>query len=706
VTWDFFPLLGVRAERGRFFGEEDDRVDAPGTAVVSHEYWRAALGADPGVLGRTLEITGEPYTIVGVAPPGFTGVDLAPVDVWLPLLAAGVRLSGCGWVDSRRWYCMSAVVRIAPGADVAAARDEATALLVNGRRQGIQAGEYAAKEDMYPGDARVALDPLIAARGPEASAESKVARWLGGVSVVVLLIACANVANLLLARGTRRRREIAVRLALGVGRTRLVGVIVVESLALALLGAVAAVALAHWGGDVVRRALLPGVLFPDPAFGGRALLFTLGAAVVAGLFAGVVPALQATRAVLAGDLSMGAGTTSGRRSRTRALLTVAQAGLSVVLLVGAGLFVRSVSAVRSLDLGLDVDRLLIATLEFRTRGSGFLGMEDPERNEVYASAMERLRGSPDVEAVAGTSSPFQWGTGARLRVPGRDSLPRLPGGGPYVQDVTPSYLTTVGLRVLRGRDLSPSDGPGAERVALISETMSRTLWPDEEPLGQCLLVGDTEECTTVVGVVEDASRGQIREDPYMTYYLPLAQREGRTLQGLYIRTTGDPERTAAALAPVLRGMDPRVRFATVRSLREQIDPQTRSWTLGATMFSVFGLLALLVAAVGLYGVLAFDVAQRTRELGIRTALGAERTRLLRSVVLDGVRLALVGVALGLGVALAAAPRVGALLFEVSPRDPVVLSVVATTLVAVALLAALVPALRATRVDPVTALRTE
>jgi len=704
ATWTFFPLLGVRAERGRFFGESEDRVGATPTAVVSDEYWRSKMAADPDVLGKTLELGGHAYSIVGVAPPGFTGVDLKAVDVWLPLVTAGVLKYGDSWLHNRGFYWLNAVARLAPGADVEAAAAEATAAHVNGRREDIAKGNY-------PKDARIALDPLITARGPEASGESKVARWLGGVSLLVLLIACANVANLLLARGTRRRREVAVRLALGVGRARLVATMVMESLLLSLVGGGVALLFANWGGVVIRRTLLPGVFFPGSAVSGRILVFILVAAVVAGLLAGLGPAFQSTRADVSGDLAMGAGTGSGRRSWARATLTVVQAALSVVLLVGAGLFVRSVSAVHHIDLGLDVDHLVTARIEFETQAIQLFDAQGAqEQNQVYREAMERLAKVPGVAAVAGTSSPFGWASATRLEVPGLDSIPDLPGAGPYYQYVTPGYFRTVGLKVTRGRAFKGADDDGAELVATVSERMARTLWPHEDPLGKCLLIGGTEKgakkCTTVVGVVEDAAREGIRDAAFMAYYMPLAQRANERINGLYVRTSGDPTRLAARVAPVLRGLDPRIRYASVAPLQDELDPQERSWTLGATMFTVFGLLALLVAAVGLYGVLAFDVAQRTRELGIRTALGAERARLLRGVVLDGLRMATLGIVIGLGIALVAAPYVGDLLFEVSPRDPDVFVGVAAALVLVALVASFVPGVRATRVDPMVALRTE
>jgi predicted permease len=699
VGYEFFPLLGARPTLGRFYGAEEDREGVERTAVISHEYWRRAFGGSPMVLGNTLEITGRPYTIIGVAPRGFTGVDLAPVDVWLPLR---VTNTGDERYQNRLTNWISAVVRLAEDAQPAAAEERATALHHAGRQQLIERGTY---------QARVALDPLIQARGPGASAESKVARWLGGVSLIVLLIVCANVANLLLARGTRRRREVSMRLALGAERMRVVAELVGEALVLTLFGGGLALLLAIWGAGALREVLLPEVAFPGPAVDSRLLLFTAIAAIVAGFASALGPAIQSTRVDLARDLTGSAGS-SLRRSPTRALLTAGQAALAAVLLVGAGLFVKSVSEVHRLDLGLDVDQLALVRLEVgqtvRTRA---------ELAELYTRAIERLHDVPGVLSAAGTSTVFESASATRMRVPGWDSLPQLPGGGPYYQYVTDGYFSTVGLRIVQGRVLSERDGPGDAKVAVVSETMSRTLWPEGNVLGQCLYLDGQApppvpgeppppvECRPVVGVVEDASRGSLEEDAYMAYYLPSAQgSEG--IGGVYIRTAGSPRDIAGAAAAALRSLDPSIRFATVRPLRDILDPQARSWTLGAWMFTTFGALALVVAAIGLYSVLAFDVAQSTREIGIRSALGAERRRLLVSVLLRGLGMVVTGVAVGLAITWAAAPYVSDLLFHVSPRDPVVLAVATASLLAVALAASLLPGLRATRIDAMAALRQE
>lgn len=687
---ELFPLLGVAASLGRFYTSDEEAIGAPLTAVLGYEYWRRAYGASRDVLGRTVEVGGRPFTIIGVAPEGFTGVDLSRVDLWLPLEATQAAEQGEAWVDLRTWWWMRSVARLKRDVSIEAAEAEATRLHHNGRRELIE-------EERYSSRSALVLGSVIAARGPLAPGEAQVSRWLVGVSLIVLLIACANVANLLMARATRRRTEIGVRFALGASRWRIVGHTIAESVVLAAGGGALALAIAHRGGGVVRSVLLPGVHFAGSAMSLRLLAFTTAVAVVAGVLAGAAPALQGGRLDLARDLRDGVRGSSGHSSRLRSLLTVAQAAMSVVLLVGAGLFVRSLSEIRSLDLGLDVDRVLLAELEVTG---------DTERNALYADASRRVAALPGVESAAATAVQFGSAYSTRLAAEGVDSIPQLEGGGPYHYSVDPTYFRTVGLEVVRGRGFTRADGPDAAPVTVVSATMADQLWPDGDPIGRCLLIGsEPDGCTTVVGVAEDAALGGLQDAPFMAYYLPMEQSE-RTHNGLYVRATGDAEELTAEVARLLGSFSPAVRFAHVRTLREIIDPQARAWTLGATMFTVFGVLALILAAIGLYSVLAFDVAQRTREIGIRTTLGAEKARLLSSVVGRGARLALTGVLLGTAVAYLAAPRIGELLFGVSPRDPVTMLAVGAILCAVGLAASLMPALRATRVDPMVALRSE
>lgn len=380
--------------------------------------------------------------------------------------------------------------------------------------------------------------------------------------------------------------------------------------------------------------------------------------------------------------------------------------MSVVLLVGAGLFVTSLARVNGLDLGFDTDRVLLARLEVGTSG-GFDDRDGAGRsNDLYAEAVRLVRNAPGVESVAATSIPFRMSYAEYLRVPGLDSIPRLPGGGPYVYPVTGGYFETVGLSILHGRSIAKTDVDAEADVAVVSQTMARTLWPNADPLGQCIVIARDRPCVTIVGVAEDAARNGFTDDPFMAYYIPPHLATGEPLRGLYVRSATSAGDIRDEVSTLLRSFSPEVRYAIVSPLRALLDPQAQSWKLGATMFTIFGLLALVLAVIGLYGVLAFDVAQRTRELGIRTALGARRGHLLRSVVIRGLAIGSGGVALGLLISYVAAPYARDLLFEVSPREPLILGGVAIMLLTVATLASLGPGLRATRVDPMSALKTD
>ncbi len=705
ASHDFFTLLGVGPALGRFPSPEDDEVEAAPTAVLDWDFWQRSFGGTPDVLGTSIEIDGVAYTVIGVTPRGFTGVDMSRVDVWIPLVPYGMLQWGrYDFHESRGFWWMRLIVRAEDDARLAAAEEATTALHRNARQEEIETGRY-------DPDARIVTAPLIAARGPLASDESRVALWLSGVALLVLLIACANVANLLLARGEQRRREEAVRLSLGISRAGLLRGAMLEALILAGAGGVLALGLAHWGAVVIRDTLMPDVYWAGSAVDARLAGFMAGVAMVAGLVAGIGPALRSARADVAVQLQNGGRGNAGRRSRLRNGLAVAQVALSVVLLVGAGLFVRSLAEVRGLDLGVDVDRLAVVRLEVDGTASMFGQETEEERvanTALYEEATRIAREADGVASVSLTMSPFGWAFSAGIRVPGLDSIPDLPGGGPYYVGADEHYLSTLGIEVLRGRGLEAADRAEGTHVAVISETMARTLWPREDALGKCFYHGEEEDtpCTTVVGVAEDVTRGSLQEEAHMAYYVPLTV-DGPAPRGMYVRTTSDDAAAvASALARPLRSFSPRVRYASVETLRDALDPQARAWSLGATLFSAFGVLALLVAVVGLYSLLAFDVADRTRELGIRSALGASKQGLLRGVVVRGVGLAVAGVALGSTVALWLAPRVEDLLFGVAARDPLVLTTVAVVLVGAGALASWVPGMRATSVDPMEALRSE
>ncbi|MGH7475580.1 MAG: ADOP family duplicated permease [Longimicrobiales bacterium] len=698
VTGNFFSLLGVQPARGRFFTPEEERLGGPELVVVGHGYWQRRLGGDPDVIGETLDFGQGPYTIVGVAPRNFTGVDLRHQDLWLPMAGTREKEAGTNWVTRRSWYWLEVVGRTRPAATPELVAEQATAVHRAGRAEAIASDDYDA-------NARVIAAPLIAARGPLASEESAVAKWLSGVSLLVLLIACANVANLLLARALRERREVTVRMALGISRGRLLAQTLTESLTLALLGGLAAIAVTYWGGAAMRTLLLPDVAWGDSALERRVLFAILGLSLLAGLISGIVPSLQSLRRDLLEALRSSGRSVTTPISRLRAALTVTQAALSVVLLVGAGLFVRSLDRVQSVDIGLDIEGVHMIQPIFDA------DLAAQRIRSYYERAVEAARATPAVsDAAAVFAMPFWSQVAEGVRVPGLDSLPRAPGGGPYYRAVTAGYFSTFGLRILRGRGFDERDTESAPPVVLVNATMARTVWPGEDPLGRCIIRRDPEPelCSEVIGVVEDAAQFSITGDrPAMEYYLPIAQDTSiADIEALVVRASGDPAEFLLGLRHRLLALDPAVRFVDARSIEEIVAPQLRSWRLGASMFAVFGALALVVAAVGLYSVLAFAVVQRTHELGVRSALGAPRQRLVRLVLGQGMHLVVLGLGLGILAALFAAPRIESLLYETSPRDPLTLLSVATTLLLVALLASALPAWRATRVPPSIALRAE
>jgi predicted permease len=478
---------------------------------------------------------------------------------------------------------------------------------------------------------------------------------------------------------------------------------VVESVLLALLGGAAALAVARLGGGVLRAVLLPDVAWSTAPVDGRTLGYTALAAIATGLLTGIVPAVQASRPDLTGALKAGAREGHLKRSRTRSTLLVMQAALSVVLLVGAGLFVRSLENVRNLDLGYDPDRVAFATVDLR--GTDFTAAE---RRALHQRMLDRLASMPDVERAGTTLTlPFYMNMDRDLYVPGIDSVGAL--GTFYLNAVRGDYFGAMGTRIVRGRAIDDRDRAGAANVIVVSETMARVLWPGRDALGQCVKVGAGTPCSTVVGIARDITRGDLRGEAATQYYIAadqmVARRNGAE-NGLVIRVRGDVGAAKERIRSVLQPLAPGAAYVDVVSLQSFIDPEIRPWRLGATMFGAFGALALLLSAVGLYSVIAYNVAQRTHELGVRVALGARTGDVVRLVLGEGVRVAVVGVTLGLLVALWAGRYVAALLFQISPRDPAVLGVVSVALLAVAVAASLVPAWRASRVDPNLALRSE
>jgi predicted permease len=716
VSPGFFPLLGVRPHRGRFFQEDEaGLVNPQPLAVIGYGFWQRQFGGRDDAVGQVLELGTERFTIVGVAPRGFTGIELSDIDVWIPIAAAdGLRFAkGPDWSTTRNSQWLHVIARLKPGATLARAEAQATAVFRAGERE-----RFAASSNPNPARAdsvRAELGTILPGRSMRpfgigaASGELRVSKLLGGVSLMVLLIACANVANLLLVRALNCRREIAVRLALGVTRRRLIRQLLVEGLVFAGLGAVGALFCAQWSSGFIRGLLLADSAWSGSAIDGRLLAFTAMAALVTGVLTALLPALQASQPDLTTALKSGAREGSVSRSRTRTTLLVAQAALAIVLLSGAGLFVRSLQKVANTSLGIDIDRVLLTEIDHAS-----VGMSNAEARETFRRFTERATTVPGVTAAAtsiGLSFGLGWGT--RLTVPGKPQPDNTNNPSQYA--VTPGYFEVMGIHLVGGRTFTESDRAGTELVAVINETTARTFWPGEDPIGQCVRLGaDSMPCTTVVGIVTNARRQRLVEQPVSQVYRPLdqvtASESDRTVSffgySMVARTSRDPRSVAEPLRRVLQASAPDVPYAHVRPLSERLGRQTRSWTLGATMFSIFGALSLVLAVIGLYSVVAFTVAQRMHEFGVRVALGASGRNLMRLTMLRGIAPAAAGILVGLGFALAGSRLLEGLLFELSPRDPVVFVTVSVVLLLSAVAASLVPAIRATRVDPMTALRSD
>ncbi|HEU4629261.1 MAG TPA: ADOP family duplicated permease [Gemmatimonadaceae bacterium] len=698
VSASLFPLLGVQPVLGRFFVEADERPpQGQPVAVIGHGLWRRRFGADSGVLGRTLRMGERTFTIVGVAPRGFTGATLAPVDVWLPISAS---LSGTDdWATTHGVTWLRIVARLAPGASEAQAGAQATALF---------RAEFA-ERDAAP-SVRLSLRPIwYDGHGVEAP-EVAVSRWLIGVSVVLLLIACANVANLLLARGLRRRREIAVRLALGVGRARLVRLLMTEGALLALAGGVAGVAVAYVGGWLLRRTLLDAFAWDGSPVSLRVLACAAAATLATALLVGLLPALRASEPRLTLALANGTPQSGARRSALRATLTVTQGALSAVLLVGAGLFVHSLWSVHRLDIGLEPERLLTVTMQWPdlpddTEAEQAAAAQ--RRRALQDAALERLRALPGVARVAaGWGTPFNSSYWAYPVVPGYDSLPKLPGGGPYYTGVTEDYFATMGTSIVRGRGIEAGDVKGSAPVAVVNETMARTLWPAGDAIGQCFRAQTRDStCVRVVGIAEDVPHWELREEPSMHFYVA-ARQGGGSLGVVLVRAREDPAALVPAVRRAVQELEPSLVYVDVAPLADELAPQLRPWRLGASLFALFGALALAVAGVGLYSVMSYAAASRTREMGVRLALGAQAADVRALVLRHGLALGVSGVLLGALLALVAGRWVAPLLFATSPREPLVFVAVTATLLATAVVASLVPAWRAGRTPPSVALRME
>ena len=696
----YFDFFDLRPALGRFFtAQEDVAPEGAPVVVLSYPYWQIAFGGSRDVLGKTIRVGRTLCTIIGVAPEGFNGiVDEVVPSMWVPITTFLWDARHVDYRSNYAWQGRQIIAKRKAGVSIAAA----TADLTTAFRRSTQAANLADPRYARPLTAsrpHGILGPIQLERGPLAGPETKVATLVSAVALAVLLIACANVANLLLARAVTRRREIALRLALGVSRGRLLRQLATESLLLSLLGALVGLAIAQWGGAAIRALFLSDDVATNVLTDGRTLVATSLVTIGVALLTGLTPAMQALRGDLARALVAGGRDLGGRGSRARTTLLLVQATLSVVLLVGAGLFVRSFSNVRSLRLGFDVDPVLVMTDQLRSAA-----MSSAQRMTLERRLAERAREMPGVVAASPVSSVPMWGYEQPfLFVPGIDSVYKLADDF-VLQAGTPDYFRAAGTRIVRGRLFTDYDDASAPPVAIVGEGMANILWPMQDPLGKCIrVVADTTPCRTVVGVAEDTHFRSFSGRREHTYYLPFAQYYDATGM-LLVRVAGKAKDYVEPVRRELQRMMPASAYVTAIPFGTVIDPAMRSWRIGATMFVALGGLALALAAIGLYSVIAYGVAQRRQEIGVRIALGASSGSVANLVVRGALRLVVIGVALGSLIAVWGGKTSAALLFDESPTDPVVYGAVAAVLIVVSLVATAVPALGAARVDPNVVLR--
>ncbi len=704
VSASFFDFFEARPALGRFFrADEDQTPRGADVAVLSYPFWQSAFGGRD-VVGEVLVVGNVRATIIGVAPEGFAGIDDSnPPSVFIPITTFA---GNSGTDDAKTYYTryqwgwMHVLVRRKPGVTIAQAEADAS--------QAFRRSWQAAREEqpqipsLAIAQPRVVVSSLRPGSGPDPSLEARTALWVSIVAGIVLLIACANVANLLLARGLGRRRETAVRLAIGVSRRRLVLQSLTESLLLALMGGVAALLVSHWSGTVIR-GLLGGSsgagtpVFTDP----RMLGVTLGLTIIVAVLIGLLPSMVFGRGDLARALRGGARGGTSEGSRLRGSLLIVQGALSVMLLVGATLFVRSLNAVKALPMGYAAEQVLLVSRVLRGPWPGDSAMR--AMSDVLLAAAQAL---PGVESAAWVSSaPFVSTSSARVFVSGVDSTDRL--GEFRYQATTPDYFRTMGTRILRGRGFTPDDRLGAPPVGIVSVSMARALWPGQEALGRCFRVrADTMPCTTVIGIAEDMVQRELDDARRLHFYLPIDQFRRTHGNGLVMRLRNDPSLEAESIRVALQRVMPGSAYVVTQPLLRVVHGAQRAWRLGATMFVAFGVLAVLVAAVGLHGVIGYNVAQRMHELGVRAALGAQRYAIVRLVVGQGLRLVVAGIVLGTLAAIAAGRWIEPLLFRQSARDPLVFGGVGAVMIVVALGACSLPAFRAAAADPASALRAE
>jgi predicted permease len=700
VTSNYFPVLGVQVQIGPGLTGADELRGGPKVIVISHALWQNTFAGDVAVVGRTVLINGQTFTVVGVAPRGFTGIVRGQrADLWLSVAQFFPLRNRPDLLDVRDSSWLNLLGRLAPGVTEAQAQQQLTAVVRQVSRTADVTSDYAARvRQAAAGDL-----------GLVESLEAPLQLLMATVGLI-LLIACANVANLLLARASSRQQEIAVRQALGATRGRIVGHVMAETLVLAAAGGLLGLLFAVWVVDLFEVRPLGGAtpLALGTGLNDRVLLFALGLSAIATLVAGLIPALGASRADLVNIIKRGAGSIGvapGRR-RMRSGLAIVQIALSLVMIVGAGLFLRSLWKLRSIEPALATDKVIAATVNLTLRG-----YDQPRGFQFYEQLWTRVGQIPGVEAATLTSVLPVTGGGSRINLNARATTPQI--DVPFEADVinaAPGYFRTFGIPLVRGRDFTLSDRTPGPQVIIINETMKQRLWGNADPVGQILALGPAAvDRYEVVGVARDTKYRNLREAPKMTMYQPLAQSYEPAVN-LAVRTSTMREDAVQGLRRELTAIDPALPLYNIRTLAQHVERSLYVDALRARLIASLALLAVALAAVGIYGLISFVVTERTKEVGLRLALGAQPWGILRLVLGAGSRLALAGI--GLGVVLSAwLARTAAAqlyvandLYGVKPTDLVALAGGVLFLYAIVLVAALIPSFRVLRVDPMTALR--
>ena len=689
ITWNLFPTLGVPPALGRHFNEADDTPGAEPVVVISDDIWVRRYSGDPAIVGKSVSVNGRPHTIVGVMPPRFAFPENQ--KVWIPL-------SPVAHAETRDTHNLFTFGRLKPGADIARARADLSAVAaklavdypLTNEGRGVLVRPLA--EEFIPPDVRLVLLTMM------------------GAVTLVLLIACANVANLMLARASGRQREYSVRAALGAGRWRLVRQLLTECVLLGLAAAPLGLAVAYLGVYLLDSAIPAGRIpyYIHWEVSGRAIAYTGVVSALTGLVFGLAPALQAGRLNIQKTLRDGArgSGNSGRKARVRNGLVIAEVALALVLLVGASLFVRSFLNLQGANPGFDTSALL--TLRFYMTGDTYA--EDEPRARRVEDIVRRIETLPGVEAAfASNFIALDGGGGGGFAVVDGQTVAPGEERGIGFTAVTPHFYQTMGLAVMRGRSFTDAEGLSRSPVAVINNTMAEKLWPDAEPVGGRfrLARGGPVDWFTVIGVAPDVRQDDIDDDtpPQPVAYVPYPY--GATPNtGVTVRATANPADLTAAIREEIRASDRGIAIFSVRTMEDLRTAGFWQYRLFGYMFGIFGLAALFLAAIGVYGVLAFSVSQRTQEMGVRLALGAQRSDVLALVVRQGVTLAGVGVVLGMVGAFGVTRVIQSLLYNVTAGDPISFGGGAIFLTAIAFVASYVPARRATKVDPIVALRDE